>query len=106
MSALLGQPPATEEDVNVIRGFYTVMGMPATQAGPAISIIPVLAPPYVFSQPKYLFRYVPGVIKLNAFMKGEILTTKSPTGMPLMTLAQAVCLPLWVLSFHWSSSSQ
>lgn len=44
-TALLGHPPATEEDVNIIRGFFTVTGMPATQAGPAMSIIPVLTPP-------------------------------------------------------------
>ena len=44
-SALLGYPPATQEDVDIIRGFYEVQGMPAIQAADAMPIIPVLAPP-------------------------------------------------------------
>ena len=45
-SALLGHPPNTQEDKDIIQGFfYLATGMPLTQAMEKSAIIPVIAPP-------------------------------------------------------------
>lgn len=45
-SALLGHPPNTQEDLDIIKGFFFLSaGMPLTQAMEKSAIIPVVTPP-------------------------------------------------------------